>query len=181
MEELALHILDIVQNSVRAGAKLIKVLIIEDAAADRLTITIEDDGSGMSAETIQKLRDPFFTTRTTRAVGLGIPLFLQTAQLCGGDVEIESEIGKGTTVVATFGLSHIDRPPLGDIATTIWTIVVSNPKIDFEYVHHLDGGEFVLNTKELRKLLRISKTYTPRVSMHLNQYIRENEAELKRV
>ncbi|MCP4231144.1 MAG: ATP-binding protein [bacterium] len=178
MEELALHILDIVQNSVRAGAKLIKVAVVEDTAADRLEITIEDDGSGMDEETVKQLRDPFFTTRDTRPVGLGIPLLTQMAQLCDGDVQIESELGEGTKLIATFGHGHIDRPPLGDIAITIWTIVVSNPRMDFEYVHKIDGRAFELNTRELKKLLNIRKVFTPKFSMYLSDYIRENEEEL---
>lgn len=179
MEELALHILDIVQNSVRAGAKLIKVYILEDTAADVLEITIEDDGSGMDEETIAQLRDPFFTTRDTRPVGLGIPLLTQMAQLAGGDVQIESEVGVGTKLVATFGHAHIDRPPLGDIASTIWTVVISNPKIEIEYVHYYNGKTFEFDTREVKKLLNVTKAFTPKFSMYLSDYIRENEEGLK--
>ncbi len=178
MEELALHILDIVQNSVRAGAKLIKVYVLEDTAADRLEITIEDDGSGMDAEMLARLSDPFFTTRTTRPVGLGIPLLTQMAQLAGGDVQIESEVGVGTKLVATFGHAHIDRSPLGDIATTMWTVVISNPRIEIEYVHYYNGRTFELNTREIKKLLNIKKAFTPKFSMYLGDYIREGEQEL---
>jgi anti-sigma regulatory factor (Ser/Thr protein kinase) len=179
MEELAVHILDIVQNSVRAGAKLIKVYVMEDAAADRLEITIEDNGSGMDEETIAKLRDPFFTTRDTRPVGLGIPLLTQMAQLADGDVQIESELGVGTKLTATFGHSHIDRPPLGDLAGTVWTIVISNPRIEIEYVHTIDGRAFELDTREIKKLLNIKKAFTPKFAMYLGDYIREGEEELK--
>lgn len=180
MEELALHILDIVQNSVRAGAKLIKVFVVEDTVADKLTITIEDDGSGMDEETIAKLRDPFFTTRDTRPVGLGIPLLTQMAQLCDGDVLIESEVGVGTRLVATFGHNHIDRPPLGDIALTLWTIVISNPRIDIEYVHRIDNRAFELDTREIKKLLNIRKAFTAKFSMYLGDYIKDGEEELIR-
>jgi len=180
LEELALHILDIVQNSVRAGAKLIKVFVVEDSAADLLTITIEDNGSGMDAETISKLRDPFFTTRDTRPVGLGIPLLTQMAQLSEGDVLIKSDLGEGTTLIATFGYANIDRPPLGDIATTMWTIVISNPRIDIEYIHRIDGRAFELNTREIKKLLNIKKAFTPKFSMYLGDYIKDGEEELKR-
>ena len=111
MQELSLHILDIAQNSIAAKASLVEIEIEEDKKKDLLTIKIKDNGTGMDEETSRKVSDPFFTTRTTRKVGMGIPLFAQAAQSCGGDLKIYSKKGKGTTIEATFILSHIDRAP----------------------------------------------------------------------
>ena len=115
MQELSLNVLDVAENSVRANATLIHILVEEDTAADRLTIVIRDNGKGMTQEQVQTVIDPFYTTRTTRKVGLGVPFFRMAAQLSGGDLTIQSAVGEGTTVTATFGLTSIDRMPLGDI------------------------------------------------------------------
>ena len=118
MQELSLNILDIAENSVKAGASLITVAVCYRPAADRLTVTITDDGCGMDAETVHKVTDPFYTTRTTRRVGMGLPLWKMAAEMTGGAMTVESAPGVGTTVTAVFGLSHIDRLPLGDLPQT---------------------------------------------------------------
>ena len=123
MNDLSLHIIDIIQNSLSAGAKRIGLTVKEDSANDRLTISIEDNGKGMSREVAAKLEDPFYTTRTTRKVGMGIPLFKQSAMQSGGNLSVESELGKGTTVTAWFELGNIDRPPLGDVANSFVLMV----------------------------------------------------------
>ena len=115
MKDLASHIMDIVQNSVRANAQNIEITVEEHWSDDLLTITVKDDGDGMDEETLQRVRDPFFTSRTVRKVGLGIPLFQQNAERTGGSLSITSQQGKGTIVEARFMHSHIDRPPLGAI------------------------------------------------------------------
>ena len=150
MEDLSLHILDIVENSIRAKASRIEIKVVEDIRKDLLTIEIKDDGQGIDEETIKKVRDPFFTTRTTRKVGLGLPLLSQAARESGGDVEIESKVGRGTRVKATFGYSHIDRKPLGNIETTLTTLIAGNPAVDFIYEHKKDEIEYRLDTKEIR-------------------------------
>jgi len=131
MQELSLNILDVAQNSVRAGATLTEITVDEQPADDRLTISIRDNGCGMAPEQVRQVTDPFFTTRTTRRVGLGVPLLKMAAELTGGSLEITSEPGRGTSLRAVFGLNHIDRMPLGDIAATICSLVQCNPDIDF--------------------------------------------------
>lgn len=116
MKEISLNILDVAQNSLRANATEINILVFFDTAADRLTVSIKDNGCGMSQEFVSRVLDPFTTTRTTRRVGLGLPLFRQSALEAGGDLSIESREGKGTEVAAWFRTSHIDRMPLGDLA-----------------------------------------------------------------
>lgn len=123
MQELSLNILDIAENSVKAGASLITVAVCYRPAADRLTVTITDDGCGMDAETVRRVCDPFYTTRTTRRVGMGLPLWKMAAEMTGGAMTVESVPGAGTTVTAVFGLSHIDRLPLGDLPQTMATLI----------------------------------------------------------
>ncbi len=150
MEDLSLHILDIVENSIGAKASRIEIKVMEDIRKDLLTIEIKDNGQGIDEATIKKVLDPFFTTRTTRRVGLGLPLLSQAARESGGNIEIESEVGRGTRVKATFGYSHIDRKPLGDMETTLTALIAGNPEIDFIYEHKKDGSEYRLDTAEIR-------------------------------
>ena len=142
MRELSLNILDIAQNSLSAGAGLVTLTVDEDSGADSLTLRVEDDGRGMDADTLQRIRDPFYTTRTTRKVGMGIPLFRMAAEMTGGSLDIVSEPGKGTAVTASFSLSHIDRMPLGDMAGTVTALIRLNPGVDFVYRHTVDGRSF---------------------------------------
>lgn len=135
MEDLSLHILDIVENSINADAKNIHIKVEEDEERDLLIMEINDDGKGMSQEMLKKVLDPFFTTRTTRKVGLGLSLLAQAARASGGDIEIKSEEGYGTRVKATFGYTHIDRQPLGEIEETLKILVLSHPEINFVYEH----------------------------------------------
>jgi len=139
MEDLSLHILDIVENSIAASASRVSISIVEDTAGDRLSLEIADNGKGMDAETRQKALDPFFTTRTTRHVGLGLPLLAQAAQESGGNFELDSHPGRGTTVRACFRLSHPDLKPLGDIAETLQTILVGRPELDLQFEYRRDS------------------------------------------
>lgn len=135
MRELSLHLLDITENSISAGATCIKIFVGEDSRTDLLQMSVEDDGRGMSPEMVAHVTDPFVTSRTTRKVGLGIPLLKFAAESCNGFLTIDSEIGKGTKLIVQFQRSHIDRMPLGDLVTTVLNLVVSNPQIHwlFEY------------------------------------------------
>jgi signal transduction histidine kinase len=151
MEDLSLHILDIAENSITASAKMIGIRIIEDHARDLLTIEIEDDGKGMDEHSLQKAIDPFFTTRTTRKVGLGLSLLAQATRESDGKIELSSEPGKGTTVKAVFRLSHLDRKPIGDINETIRTLVAGHPEIDFIYEHQKDNSTYRFDTRETCK------------------------------
>lgn len=141
MEDLSLHVLDIVENSIRAGAKKIEIRIHEDLKADCLEIEIQDDGAGMDVSTMEKALDPFFTTKSVRKVGLGLSLFREAARAAGGDMIIQSQPGRGTNVKATFQHSHIDRKPLGDMSKTLTTLVIANPEVRFRYLHEKNGEE----------------------------------------
>ena len=178
MQELSLNVLDVAENSVRANASLVEITVEEDTAADRLAIVIRDNGKGMTPEQVQTVIDPFYTTRTTRKVGLGVPFFRMAAQLSGGDLTIQSRVGEGTAVTATFGLTSIDRMPLGDINGTIATLVQCNPGIDWLYTRRKDGREMVMDTRQFREVLEDMPLDSPEVLGFLRDYLAENTAEL---
>ena len=150
----------------------------EDSGADSLTLRVEDDGRGMDADTLQRVRDPFYTTRTTRKVGMGIPLFRMAAEMTGGSLDIVSEPGKGTAVTASFSLSHIDRMPLGDMAGTVTALIRLNPGVDFVYRHTVDGRSFEMDTRELRAQLGDVPLSEPDVMEWIDGYLREQEDSL---
>ncbi|HKL99519.1 MAG TPA: ATP-binding protein [Mobilitalea sp.] len=178
MIELSLNILDIANNSVRANAALIEIEVRINRNEDSLTIKISDNGCGMSKEQLSRVEDPFFTTRTTRSVGLGIPFFRQEAIGTGGSFKLESVLGKGTIVTAVFGLSHIDRMPLGDINSTIYTLIITNTQLDFLYTYELDGNQFILDTRELRQILGDIPLDAPQVTAYIKDYLKENQNEV---
>ncbi len=178
MQELSLNVLDVAENSVRADASLVEITVEEDTAAGWLTIVIRDNGRGMTPEQVQTVIDPFYTTRTTRKVGLGVPFFRMAAQLSGGDLTIQSRVGEGTAVTATFGLTSIDRMPLGDINGTIATLVQCNPGIDWLYTRRKDGREMVMDTRQFREILGDMPLDSPEVLGFLRDYLAENTAEL---
>ena len=153
LEDLSAHVLDIAENSTRAGATEIEITIEENAEKDLLLFSVRDNWRGMSPEFVAKVTDPFTTTRTTRRVGMGLPFLSQSAELCGGALTIESSVGAGTTVTATFGLSCVDRPPLGDMPSTVMTLVMGAPLIHWKYRHVIDGREFLLDTDEIVEAL----------------------------
>lgn len=177
MTELSLNVLDVANNSIRAGAALIEIKIQIQRASDALRITIADNGCGMTKEQLQKVEDPFFTTRTTRKIGLGIPFFKMAALSTGGTFRIDSITGKGTTVAAEFKLSHIDRMPLGDINSTVHTLITLNTQIDFLYTYEFDGNQFTLDTREFRQILNDVPLNTPEVSAYIKAYLDENQRE----
>ena len=174
MKDLSLHILDIAHNSIRAKAKNITIKISEDAKLDRLSISIIDDGSGMSAEQVESITDPFFTTRTTRKVGLGIPLIKQRADECNGSFSIKSELGKGTELFMEFQHSHLDLPELGDIAGVISGICCSHPGIRFKFDYHNDDIDFLFDTEEVLEVLDGLPINTPEVEMFITEMIQGN-------
>jgi len=153
MQDLSLHILDIAENATQAGATLVEIDILEDMDRDLLQISIQDNGRGMDAEMLKGATDPFVTTRTTRRVGMGLPLLKQAARETGGDLRITSQLGKGTRVVATFQKSHIDRRPLGDMGATLTTLIMGNPDRDFVYRSNLREEEVEVDTRSVRKEL----------------------------
>jgi hypothetical protein len=174
MRELSLNVMDIAQNSISAGAKLIAIDIFEDSKADSMIILISDNGCGMTAEQTAGVTDPFFTTRTTRKVGLGIPLFKMEAEMTGGEFEIVSEKGIGTTVTAKFVPSHVDMIPLGDINSTVLLLVTCNDDRDFVFRHRIDLREFTLDTRELRSVLENGTALSsPDVAEWMKGYLSE--------
>ena len=153
MEDISLHILDIAENALRAGATCIEIHVIEDIENDRLQLQIVDNGKGMDEQMIQTVSDPFVTTRTERRVGLGLPLLAESARMAGGDIQIKSDRDKGTSIEADFIYSHIDRKPLGDMVQTMMMLIAGNPDIDFSYHHLKKNQNYCLDTTELRKTL----------------------------
>lgn len=175
MQELSLNILDIAQNSVKAKASLITITVNESLNADTLTITIADNGCGMSEETAQAAVDPFYTTRTTRKVGLGLPFIKMAAEMTGGSFSIESAVGAGTSVKAVFGLRHIDRMPLGDMCSTMLTLISGSPQIDFVYTHLSGGQDFTMDTRQFREILGDVPLNAPEVLTFVKDYISQND------
>jgi hypothetical protein len=174
MRELSLHILDALENSLEAGATSIELVIEEDLVADRLAITIRDNGRGMSEDQLAHIFDPFFTTRSTRHVGLGIPLFKAAAERCNGGLTVTSQLGEGTVLQATFQHSHIDRAPLGDMPGTLLAIILSG-SCDVHYVHRVDGREFEFHTADVRAELGEIPLTHPVVRKWLQEFIAERE------
>ena len=153
MTELSLHILDIVQNSIKAGANLVAINVHENVSENIFAITITDNGCGMEKDFLEDVVNPFRTTRTTRKVGLGLSLLKNACELTGGSLEIDSEVGKGTVVCARFMHDSIDRQPLGDMASTMATIIGGNDKINYVYSHSINDTSFEFSTVEIRKVL----------------------------
>ena len=153
MRELALHLLDIAENGVTAGAKSITITIEEDLRADRLKLAVRDDGRGMDAALAARVIDPFVTSRTTRKVGLGLPLLKEAAELCDGGLSIESQPGAGTTVRVEFRHSHIDRMPLGDVAGTMLALIVGWPQVHWTLKYRVNDAEFVFDDEPIKQEL----------------------------
>lgn len=174
MKDLSMHIMDIVQNSIAAKATAIKIEIIENMDEDTYTIIIEDNGIGMSREFVSTVTDPYVTTRTTRKIGLGIPLLKQNAERTGGTFSIDSEKGKGTTVKAEFIFMHPDRLPIGDIAGTIVLLCAANPKIAIQYHHVTNSGDYNYDTTEITETLDGISISEPSVIKFLKEMINEH-------
>ncbi len=174
-----MHILDIVQNSISAGATRVTLTVDEAPAADLLTIAVGDNGKGMTPEQVSRLSDPFFTSRTTRRVGMGIPLLMDSARQSGGDVRIESEPGKGTEVTAVFGYSNIDRPPLGDVANALMLLVSSNPDLDFLFTYRYDGEEYLFDTSDVRDVFGKGALKDLTIIRNLEKMIKDNMREIR--
>lgn len=179
MKEMSMHILDIATNSVRAQASNIEILVKEDLINNKFVFEIKDDGKGMPEEMVKSLSDPFTTSRTLRKVGLGIPLLTQNCQMCGGDVKIESEVGVGTTLLSYLEYDNIDRPPLGDIASTVMGLITSNEAINIKYVHEYNDQSFDVSTEELKEALDGVPLTELSVMKWLKDFILENIEELK--
>jgi anti-sigma regulatory factor (Ser/Thr protein kinase) len=171
VRELALHILDIAENSISAGAKQIRISVIERLLDDKLEIRIEDDGKGMDAETLSMITDPFITSRTTRKVGLGIPFLKAAAELCGGTFSIQSTSGAGTAVYADFQHSHIDRMPLGNLSSTLQTLLIGSPEINWVFEYRVDDNHFIFDDKPIKETLDGVPLSEPAVLAFIRQFI----------
>ena len=178
MRELSLHILDVLQNAREAGSRLVRLTIEEDIAGDRLIIDVSDDGRGMAEEDMKRAADPFFTTRKTRHVGLGLPLFAAAAERCNGGLRIERAPGQGVRIVATFQHGHLDRPPLGDMTRTLLSFLMGEPLCDLVYTHRRNGKIFELDTRLVRQELGEIPLSHPQVREWLGSYISEGEETL---
>lgn len=178
MKELSLHILDIAQNSISAGARLVELGVAERDGW--LTLTVTDDGKGMSPDFAARVTDPFTTTRTTRKVGLGLPLLRLAAEQTGGRMTLESQLGMGTTVTAVFDQGNIDCPPLGDIPATISLLVQGAPdQLEIAYTRTTGKGSFCFDTRQVREILGPDVPLsTPDVALWVRDYIAEQEEEL---
>lgn len=173
MPDIAMHLLDIVYNSIRADASIIRIHIIDSVKEDLIICRVEDNGVGMDEETVEKVQNPFYTTRTTRDVGLGVPLFKEGALQSDGTFTLESKLNEGTTIEATYKKSHIDTPVMGDIAETLVTLIQANENIEYEVEYQWDDGVFVLNTVEIKELLEGVPINSPEIILWLKEYIKE--------
>lgn len=172
MRELSLNILDIVENSVKAEAKIVYIDVI--AKDNILTISIKDDGKGMSEEFLSRVTDPYTTTRTTRKVGMGLPFLKMEAEMAGGTFDIRSKLGEGTVVTTTFAIDHIDRPPLGDLGETMSTLISNGDEVDYVLHFVFKDTDFVFDTRELKAQLDGVPMDEPEVLLFIKNYIREN-------
>lgn len=180
MEDISLHILDVAENSINAGARLIRIGITEETSKDLFSIRIEDNGMGITEEHLRRVLDPFYTTRTTRKIGLGLSLLAQAARDTGGDINIESREGEGTVVKAWFRPAHIDMKPLGDIADTMMVLITGNPQVDFDFIYKKDGREYGFDTRQLKTELEDVPINAPEIVKPLRDYLKDMMAEIGR-
>lgn len=178
MQDLSLHILDIVENSLAAGARRVEIRIEENLKEDRMMIEIVDDGCGMDEEMMRRALDPFFTTKTVRRVGLGLPLLSESCRMSNGELCLQSSPGQGTKVRATFQHSHIDRKPLGNMTDTLITLLAGHPEVDFLYEHRKDDACFSLDSREIKAGLDEVPLNEPRVISALRSHIQEGLGQL---
>jgi anti-sigma regulatory factor (Ser/Thr protein kinase) len=178
LEDLSLHILDIVENAISAKARRIDILVMEEPKEDRFMIEIKDDGIGMDEEVSRKAIDPFFTTRTSRKVGLGLSLMAQATQEAGGTLQIESKLGEGTKVIATFQYHHIDRKPLGSMMETMTTLLLGHSELDISYTHQKGKKSYVLKSRMLKERFKNQSLIEPEVIQWLRKHLREGLAQI---
>lgn len=179
VRELALHLLDIAENSIAAQAKTVALTVVEDTPADRLKLSVVDDGQGMDAEMVALVADPFVTTRTTRKVGLGIPLLKAAAEACNGWLNITSEAGKGTRLECEFQHSHIDRMPLGDVAGTLLALMVAAPQIHWVYRHRVNDEEFVFDDQPIKDELGDVPLTEPEILSFVREMLQQGVANVQ--
>lgn len=177
MREISLHVLDIAENSLRAGASRVEIEVLVDRSSDRLVVTVRDDGNGMPPEILQGYDDPFVTTRTERKIGLGLPLLAAACERTGGELKVDSRPGRGTTVQAEFGLSNIDRAPMGDLAGTMVNLAISSEDRQILLKVRSDNGEFDFDSEAVKQALEGVPMSNPKVAAWLRDHLREGIAE----
>lgn len=173
MDELSLHILDIAQNSIVANSTLVEIIITENTFDNLYTIIIKDDGNGMTKDVVEIVSDPFYTTRRTRKVGMGLSLFKMAAELTGGSFQIDSLVNVGTSVRAQFTNDHIDRAPLGNIVDTLCILVLNEQNIDIYYEHNYNDQQFIFDTRTVKEILDGVSFSDNSVLEWIKQYIKE--------
>lgn len=173
MREIALHILDIAENSVAAGASRVHIEVEENGETDKLKITVEDNGRGMDAQMLAHVTDPFVTTRTTRKVGLGIPLFKAAAEACNGYLHITSTLGEGTRLETEFQRSHIDRMPLGDLAGTVRNLVIGHPEVNWVFCYRSATQTFEFDDNPIKQELEGLSLTEPTILAFIRQLLQE--------
>jgi len=178
MKELSMHILDIAMNSVKAEATLIEIKIEESIKNNFIKITIKDNGKGMSKEVLKHVTNPFYTTRTTRKVGLGLPMLKEACERCNGYLKINSEIGIGTTVECVLERSNIDRAPIGNIGDTIMVIINSLNDCELIFTHEVGGKKFQINTVQIKEILDNVDINDSNVMLWVKDYVNENIKDL---
>ncbi|MFN8241921.1 MAG: ATP-binding protein [Bacteroidales bacterium] len=178
MKSIALNILDIIQNSIDAGADRIALEITDSIKEDNITVTIRDNGRGMSKELLEKATDPFVTTRKTRRTGFGLPLMKYHAELTGGYITIESGINRGTNLIVRFVRSHIDRQPLGDIPGMLTILIGANRDIEFLYTHETDEGVYSFSTEETKDYLGIKTLCNNTLLKEIGEMVSVNLEEI---
>lgn len=179
MKELSLHILDIVENSLTAKATSISISINENSVSNSYEIRIGDNGTGMDAETLNKVNDPFFTTRTTRKVGMGISLFKQAAEQCQGSLHIQSQLHKGTEVTIKMQHNHLDRQPLGDITGVLVQLFSLHSGVSFKYTHVTPAGRYEFDTTDIKNILGDLESINYEIRHFLKQMIQENLEDIE--
>ncbi|MBR2824765.1 MAG: ATP-binding protein [Solobacterium sp.] len=179
MEDLAMHILEILMNSIHACAKNIKFIVQDSTINDKISMSVEDDGKGMSSEQVQKISSPFMTGRSTRKVGLGVAFLKGLTEQCNGDFLVESEVGKGTRVLASVQKSFIDTPPMGNLGEIIMECIQANEEIDYIFHYMTDTNEFVFNTKEIKKELDGVSILEPSILLWIKDYVNQQVNMIK--
>jgi hypothetical protein len=179
MRELALHLLDIAENSVAANASTIEIEVDEDLKTDRLKLAVTDNGQGMDAAMVASVVDPFVTSRTTRKVGLGIPLLKDAAEMCNGYLKIDSTVGKGTRLECEFQHSHIDRMPLGDVASTLLTLVIANPHVQWLLTYRVNDQVFEFDSLPIVQELGDVSLTEPSILTFVRELLQDGIAEVR--
>jgi len=179
LRELSLHLLDIIENSISAESKNITVEISEDTVSDRLKMVVQDDGRGMDAEMVKRVVDPFVTSRTTRKVGLGIPLFKEAAEICNGYLNIQSEPGKGTRLEVEFQRSHIDRAPLGNLSNTFLGLVIGTPQVHWVLKYLVNSEMFIFDDQPIKEELQDIPMSDPEVIKFVRNMLEEGITQIQ--